>query len=97
MARAGQRSRTVRAMRPAHERHRRAIFRNRVRRRKEPHERGASQPYGGVRGKRGLRLDEDVGASDYRGRYFGRSAARMRGYEFYRIAIAQVPDRLNFP
>jgi len=45
--------------------------------------------------ERGLVLDEDVGASDYRGRYFGRSATRMRGYEFYRIAVAHVPDRLN--
>lgn len=37
--------------------------------------------------ERGLVLDEDVGASDYRSRYF---ATRMQGYEFYRIAIACV-------
>ncbi len=41
--------------------------------------------------ERGLVLDEDVGASDYRGRHFGRAATRMQGYEFYRIAIAHVP------
>src|SRR5262249_30506189 len=41
---------------------------------------------------RGLTLEEDVGASDYRARYFGRAASRMRGYEFYRIAVARVPD-----
>jgi methyltransferase (TIGR00027 family) len=38
--------------------------------------------------ERGLVLDEDVGASDYRALYFGDSASRMRGYEFYRIAVA---------
>jgi methyltransferase (TIGR00027 family) len=40
--------------------------------------------------ERGLVLDEDVGAADYRVRYFGRAAARMRGYEFYRVAVAHV-------
>ncbi len=43
--------------------------------------------------QRGLLLDEDVGASEYRARYFGPSAARMRGYEFYRIAVARVAGR----
>jgi methyltransferase (TIGR00027 family) len=42
--------------------------------------------------QRGLVLSEDVGASDYRALYFGNAAMRMRGYEFYRIAIARVPD-----
>ncbi len=42
--------------------------------------------------ERGLLLDEDVGASEYRARYFGPSARRMRGYEFYRIAVARVSD-----
>lgn len=41
--------------------------------------------------QRGLRLEADVGASEYRARYFGRAADRMRGYEFYRIAVARVP------
>ena len=39
---------------------------------------------------RGLVLDKDVGASDYRAFHLGPSANRMRGYEFYRIAVAQV-------
>jgi methyltransferase (TIGR00027 family) len=42
--------------------------------------------------ERGLVLSEDVGASDYRALYLGRAAMRMRGYEFYRIAVARVPD-----
>jgi methyltransferase (TIGR00027 family) len=40
---------------------------------------------------RDLMLDKDVGASDYRALYFGHSASRMRGYEFYRIAVAHIP------
>jgi methyltransferase (TIGR00027 family) len=39
---------------------------------------------------RGLALVEDVGAAEYRARYWGASARRMRGYEFYRVAIADV-------
>jgi methyltransferase (TIGR00027 family) len=42
--------------------------------------------------QRGLVLSEDVGASDYRALHFGAAAGRMRGYEFYRIAVARVPD-----
>jgi methyltransferase (TIGR00027 family) len=42
--------------------------------------------------ERGLMLDEDVRASECRVRYFGPSAGDMRGYEFYRIAVARVPD-----
>src|SRR5262245_50064273 len=42
--------------------------------------------------RRGLVLDEDVGAVDYRARYFGRVASGMRGYEFYRVAVAHVPE-----
>ena len=38
----------------------------------------------------GLRLEEDLGADDYRARYFGRKARRMRGYAFYRAALATV-------
>jgi hypothetical protein len=36
-------------------------------------------------------LDKDVGAADYRALYFGPSASRMRGYEFYRIPVAHIP------
>jgi methyltransferase (TIGR00027 family) len=39
---------------------------------------------------RGLRLEEDVPAAEYRRRYFGAAAERMKGYEFYRIALATV-------
>jgi len=39
----------------------------------------------------GLALERDVGASDYRACYFGGAACEMRGYEFYRIAVARVP------
>jgi methyltransferase (TIGR00027 family) len=41
-------------------------------------------------GQRGLHLEVDLGASDYRRRYFGGRADCMRGYEFYRICIARV-------
>ena len=40
--------------------------------------------------ERGLVLQQDVGASDYRAKYYGVAAQRMRGYEFYRIALADV-------
>jgi methyltransferase (TIGR00027 family) len=43
--------------------------------------------------QRGLSLEQDVGASEYRRLYWGERARRMRGYEFYRIAVARVPER----
>jgi methyltransferase (TIGR00027 family) len=39
---------------------------------------------------RDLTLESDVGAAEYRGRYFGERARRMRGHEFYRVALARV-------
>jgi methyltransferase (TIGR00027 family) len=39
---------------------------------------------------RGLSLETDLGASQYRERFYGEAAAEMRGYEFYRIAVARV-------
>jgi hypothetical protein len=42
---------------------------------------------------RGLALENDLGAADYRHRYFGASADRMVGHEFYRVAHARVIDR----
>ncbi|HEY0985969.1 MAG TPA: SAM-dependent methyltransferase [Kofleriaceae bacterium] len=39
----------------------------------------------------GLRLREDLGADDYRRRYLG--DAPMAGYAFYRLAVADVPER----
>jgi methyltransferase (TIGR00027 family) len=39
---------------------------------------------------RGLGLESDIGAAEYRKRYFGAAARRMRGHEFYRVALARV-------
>jgi methyltransferase (TIGR00027 family) len=41
--------------------------------------------------KRGLELEHDIGSSEYRARYLPQVTRIMRGYEFYRIAIARVP------
>jgi methyltransferase (TIGR00027 family) len=38
----------------------------------------------------GLELEEDLGADEYRRRYLGESARDLRGYAFYRIAVASV-------
>jgi methyltransferase (TIGR00027 family) len=38
----------------------------------------------------GLSLLDDVGADDYRRRYLGASARDLRGYAFYRLAVAAV-------
>jgi len=49
--------------------------------------------------KRGLVLESDVGAAEYRLRYFGDAARAMRGHEFYRVAQARVaaPDPASSP
>lgn len=39
---------------------------------------------------RGLSLESDLGAAEYRKRYFGDAARTMRGHEFYRVALARV-------
>jgi methyltransferase (TIGR00027 family) len=39
---------------------------------------------------RGLSLESDLGAAEYRKRYFGDAARKMRGHEFYRVALAGV-------
>ena len=39
---------------------------------------------------RGFELESDVGATEYRQRYYGEAARRMRGHEFYRVAQARV-------
>jgi len=50
----------------------------------------------GFLAQRGFRLLEDWGAADYRSRYLGRRTRRMRGYEFYRVALAEIcPGRLG--
>ena len=42
---------------------------------------------------RGFVLERDLGAADYRRLAFGAAADRMRGHEFYRVAIARVARR----
>jgi methyltransferase (TIGR00027 family) len=39
---------------------------------------------------RGLALERDIGAAEYRQRYYHDAARRMRGHEFYRVALARV-------
>lgn len=41
----------------------------------------------------GLRLLEDTGSLEYRARYLGESDPHLRGYEFYRVALAEVSRR----
>jgi methyltransferase (TIGR00027 family) len=41
-------------------------------------------------GERGLSLERDVGAAEYRELYFKDEARNMRGHEFYRVAFARV-------
>lgn len=47
----------------------------------------------GFLSRRGLSLASDVGAAEYRERYYHEAARRMRGHEFYRVALARVGDR----
>ena len=42
---------------------------------------------------RGLSLEQDLGAAEYRERYFGAEARTMRGHEFYRVALARIGRR----
>ncbi len=44
-------------------------------------------------GQRGLRLVCDTGSIDYRAQYLGSGSAHLRGYEFYRVAVARVGHR----
>ena len=48
-------------------------------------------------GRFGLRLDEDLGADEYRRRYLGGGPRELRGYGFYRIAVTRVGARENRP
>ncbi len=40
--------------------------------------------------ERGLRLESDVGAAQYRMLYFKEASLKMKGYEFYRVATASI-------
>jgi methyltransferase (TIGR00027 family) len=42
--------------------------------------------------QRGLSLEQDIGAAEYRYLYWKEAAWTMRGYEFYRIAVARIPE-----
>jgi methyltransferase (TIGR00027 family) len=43
----------------------------------------------------GLSLDRDLSASEYRRLYFGDPARRMKGYDFYHVAMASVRNRAS--
>ena len=45
--------------------------------------------------ERGLRLDRDDDARQYRCAYFGKTADSMNGYDFYHVAVASVPGRIR--
>jgi methyltransferase (TIGR00027 family) len=45
----------------------------------------------GFLGDTGLRLRQDVGSCDYRAQFMGQRGRHMKGYEFYRVAVADVP------
>jgi O-methyltransferase involved in polyketide biosynthesis len=40
--------------------------------------------------EKGLQLETDVSAEEYRSRYYGERSRGMKGYEFYRVAMARV-------
>jgi len=40
--------------------------------------------------ERGFSLELDIGAAEYRARYYGAKARKIRGHEFYRVALARV-------
>ena len=40
--------------------------------------------------ERGFKLESDLSANQYRERYFKEAASSMKGYEFYRVAVACV-------
>jgi methyltransferase (TIGR00027 family) len=50
----------------------------------------APEEVGGFLAERGLRLERDVACPEYRARYYGEAASRMRGHEFYHVALARV-------
>jgi len=47
--------------------------------------------------ERGLDLIEDVGSLEYRRRYMRPSGPHMKGYEFYRVALARIPQTTRPP
>lgn len=47
--------------------------------------------------ERGLDREWDLGAVDYRARYYGERPRAMVGHEFHRVALARVRGRLEGP
>jgi methyltransferase (TIGR00027 family) len=47
--------------------------------------------------KRNLQIDYDAGAAQYRSEIYGPPARQMRGYDFYRVAMAHVADENTHP
>jgi len=45
--------------------------------------------------KRGLLLQKDIGATQYRTLYLGRAGAKIRGYEFYHLATASPTPKIE--
>src|SRR5271156_2542952 len=43
----------------------------------------------------GLRLRQDVGSCEYRAQFMGERGRHMKGYAFYRVAVADVPAPLD--
>jgi methyltransferase (TIGR00027 family) len=41
-------------------------------------------------GRRGLGLERDLSACEYRKKYFGQAAKKMKGYEFYHVVVGRV-------
>jgi len=44
----------------------------------------------GYLAEHGFTLHEDIGADEYRERYWGERGRRMRGFSFYRVALAEM-------
>jgi methyltransferase (TIGR00027 family) len=40
-----------------------------------------------------MELEEDIGTTEYRKKYFGKSAEKMKGYEWYRVVVAKVKSK----
>lgn len=40
-----------------------------------------------------MELEKDIGTTEYRERYFGKRAEKMKGYEWYRVVVARVKSK----
>lgn len=46
---------------------------------------------------RGLELEQDLSAREYRAHYYGSRGKHIKGYQFYHVAVARVPYRSRDP